>query len=195
MTKKSQGRVQRDAAKAQVKAEAKHQGIEGIYDSLNVMHRNQMSLFEQYRNLVELLTNKEIIPFYADIERVNLLMRGLDVDLGDLMDKVAANKKLHEGKTGYGNPEDEDEYFHTMQIQQNYMVFMGVHQQVLLPMMLELDDHLNRAVAAKQAAHAQALATANALDQQPLAQVPAEAPVTETAIAAANPYEQPAINV
>jgi hypothetical protein len=189
MTKKSQARMKRD----EVKEEAKSQGIVGIYDHLNSMYTSQMRLFEQYRKLIEIITHDTVVPFLKNITRVDTLLKGFNVDIGDLLDKTRVTHSLHTGKTGFGNPDDENEYFTNLQLQQDYVVYMGVHQQNLLPVLLELQEHLSGALAKMRSVEAEAAATTQALDQQPLMQAPVEAAAAEPAVTG-NPYEQPAID-
>lgn len=185
MTRKSESRLRRDA----VLKQAQEQNIQGGYDILNDMYAQQCGLFEQYGKMAALLGHEEISPFVVDMDRAQLLMRGLDHDAGELVGKVHDLYRGHAGKTGYGNPNDEDEYYNVMQMQQQYIVYMGVHQQNLLPIMFEMDEHLKAAIDNKQKLQAAAIAAAQV--QQA---TEADVQVTETAPAVhANPYEQPAV--
>jgi hypothetical protein len=195
MTKKSQARLQRDATNKQ----AQSQGIEGVYDNLNFMFEKQWGLFEQYRKMIEIITHEAVAPFLKDQATVDVLLKGFDADIGQLLDKTKATYALHRGKTGFQKPDDEDEHFLTMQLQQDYMVYMGVHQQVLIPVMMELDEHMRGALTERKRLEDQAAAAAAALDSQPLVQVPAESEIgveanTAPAVATAASYEQPALD-
>ncbi len=180
MTKKSLARQQRDAFQEKVKAE----GIKGAYDVLNEMHAHQMGLFTQYGKLIELIAHSEIEPHLPNPQRTEILVKGLNAEMGDLLDKTSMLYSLHKGKQGHIKPDDEDEYFQTMQWQQDYIVYLGVHQQNLLPVMFELDEHLKGAIDAKQNLQAQAIATAQALNNQNPDLAPVETPAVTNAYAA-----------
>ena len=76
-------------------------------------------------------------------------------------------------------------------MQQQYIVYMGVHQQNIMPVMFELDEHLNAALRLKQSIQANTVAAATATNAV-IQQAQVAAPETP-AVAAVNPYEAPAV--
>lgn len=185
MTKKSEARLKRD----DVRRNAEQQQVKNPYDQLNELYQHQMGLFVQYRNLAVLIGHPEVAPFVKEVEHCVTLIRGMKADIDDLTSRTQTTYSLHGSKQGWPNPEDEDEHYLIMQLQSDYIMYLGVHQQNLIPILLELQEHLERALTVKQEYQAQAIAAATVVSQQqpagveavtdPYQQTPAELPVQE----------------
>ena len=187
MTKKSLARQQRD----EVAKNVKQQGVKSLYTVLEEMYQQQVGLFQQYANMIQLISHDEVKPHLVNAVRVDALLSGMAVDIDDLLPKTQTLYAAHRGTSGMPDPLDEDIHYNLMQMQQQYIVYMGVHQQNIMPVMFELDEHLNAALRLKQSIQANTVAAATATNAV-IQQAQVAAPETP-AVAAVNPYEAPAV--
>jgi hypothetical protein len=177
MTKKSLARQQRD----EVAKNAQQSGVKSLYAVLEDMHEQQRGMFGQYAKMIQLISHDHVRPFLDQPERVNILLKGMSADIDELLSKTELLYQGHRGKAGFPDPTDEDEHFNIIQMQQQYMIYLNVHQQNLMPVMFELDEHLNRALAVLRQRQADAISNATAQNTAPVENDPsfANAPVVE----------------
>jgi hypothetical protein len=189
MTQKSKARQQRDA----VAKNAQAQGVQSMYAVLNDMYAQQCGMFSQYARMIELVSHDEIVPHLKNRTRTEGLLRGMSVDIEDLLAKTAAVHRQHAHTTGWPDPKDEDVHYTLMQLQQSYIMYLNVHQQNIMPVMFELDENLQYALRAKEQAQVNQIASAtasNAVIQQAQASAAAQ---TQPPVPSASSYETPAI--
>jgi hypothetical protein len=161
MTQKSAGRRKRD----EMAAKLKDQAVVSPYVELDEMYISQRNMFAQYRDMATLASHPEVVPYLKDFEHTNDLLRGLSADVKDLWERTTELNNRHKGKNAMPNAIDEDEHMNIVMMFQQYIAFMGVHQQTILPIMLELDEHVNYAAAKKSEIEAAAIAAGAASAQ------------------------------
>lgn len=184
MTKKSESRVRRD----QLAAAAAAEGIKDPYQQLEGMYQKQLAMFKGYHEMAKLVIMPEVMPFLKDPSKTNSVLRTAKAEIVSLHQQTEALHDTHKHKLGTKlNPGDEDEHFNVIMQMQQYEMFLGIHIQNITPLMLEIDNHLNEALAIKQAAvAAAATAPANAIEQaQPTADTAEATQPVETAEAVA----------
>jgi hypothetical protein len=163
MTQKSLARQQRD----QVAKDAQKNGVRSLYSVLEDMHSQQRGMFGEYAKMIQMISHEEISPFLKDPVRVDILLKGMSADIDELLGKTEQLYEGHRGKAGWPDPKDEDVHYNLMQMQQQYIVYLNVHQQNILPVMFELDEHLNYAIRNKQNIQMAAVAAATAQNAEP----------------------------
>lgn len=161
MTRKSEGRLKRDALAKSMQEE----GVVSPYVELENMYQSQRALFGPYYNMAQILANPEVSCYLEDITKTTNLVRGLAADVKDLNKRTEDLHKKHAGKTALPNAIDENENWDIIQMFQDYQAFYGVHTQTILPIMLQLDEHLQYAIGKKREAEAAAIAAATAANQ------------------------------
>lgn len=148
MTKKSQARLDRDARDKEFKKRLDFQGLDeaNVWEHLEQAYQNACGLFAQYHKMNEMI--KSVHDFIADEPRVANLMKALAADSIELARETELQHDQHKGRSGKPNGEDDD--FLITMLQQNYMVLLENHNLTLLPVMLELNEHLEKAIRAKE---------------------------------------------
>lgn len=189
MTRKSAGRLKRD----ELAAAAKANGVVSPYVELDEMYNNQREMFKKYYEMATLVIHPAVVPFFRDVNEVNRLMQAIAVEVKDLHARTEQLHDMHKGKNALPNAVDEDEHFVIIQMFQQYQAFFGVHNQNILPLMLEVQEHIDEALRTKAAAQATAVATIAAADQADLAITQVQSGgMTYNADAQGNPVPQSA---
>lgn len=151
MTKKSLGRVRRDESSAAIK----QQGVYSPYVDLDNMFTPQYEMFSKYQDMANLIGRPDVATHIADPTHVNNLLRTMAADVVDLRQRTEKLHSRHAGKTSMPDMINEDENLEIIMMFQEYQMLFGVHSQVIMPVMLELDEHLNKAIRVKAAIEAQ----------------------------------------
>lgn len=153
MTKKSEARVLRDQAATALAA----QGVHSPYVDLQNMYNSQRELFPAYYSMATIVSNPQISKHLTNIGATTNLIRGLSADVNDLWVKLNTLHAKHAGLTTMPDLIDEDENLAIIMMYQEYSMYMQAHQQTILPLMLELDEHLAEALKNKTLAEALAI--------------------------------------
>jgi hypothetical protein len=178
MTKKSESRLKRDALAKTMQAE----GVVSPYIELENMYNTQRAMFAPYYNMAKLISMPEVSMYLKDIAHTTNLVRGLAADANDLFQRMEATHVQHAGKTALPSAIDENENWAIIQLFQEYQAYYGVHTQTILPIMLELDEHLRYALDQKRTAEAAAIAAATAAHAADQAMAQARADGQETVV-------------
>lgn len=173
MTKKSDSRLKRDALAKQAAAE----GVDETWEKLEEVYQSHMNLFVEYGKMAALITNDGVRPYLEDESATANLMKGLASDSASMQTRTQELHAKHAGRTG--TADDEESWFAVTMLHQDYIMLMAQHQQTCLPIMLELDEHLQKAL--KRRAEAEEAALVKAAEMVANGTVPADfAPATNT---------------
>ena len=140
MTKKSSARLQRDAAKAREKAQLLNNTC---WDDLNQTYTQCVLLLQQHVGIAQLARETELIKFLADPVMATANIKSLGQDLRQLSGELAKLKELHAEKTG--GSQDPEEVMYSIQIFEQYNLFMERHQAVVVPTALHILEQFNQA--------------------------------------------------
>lgn len=158
MTKKSDARLKRDEMSANLKAEQ----VVSPYVQLEEMYRSQMNLFGPYYQMAKLISTPDISVHLTDIRATTNLVRGLSADAKDLYEQTQAEYAKHGGRTTMPDAINPEENFDLIMHFQQYQMFYGMHTQNIVPIMMQLDEHLREALRRKSEVEAAAISTASA---------------------------------
>lgn len=150
MTKKSQGRLQRDAAErrendaAQARAKAAEQ-LEGnsCWDDLESIRQQCAGLLGQHSSIAGILRNKDLMAFVLDIPLLTERARLLQRDLVALNEDLQSLWALHKDKTG--GTDDPDVLMYCIQIYEQYNLFMERHEGTVMPTVAAILDQIQQA--------------------------------------------------
>lgn len=185
MTKKSAGRLLRDQQQKEFEQRLANEGIDEntCWEHLDGCYKNAKGLFVEYFNLATMVADPKTNCYFTaqEGEKVANLMKSLAVDTEPLQKETEALYAKHQGKVGI--PENEDDNYLIISLQQDYGVLLNNHALTVLPVMLELDELLQKALS-RRGRHEKAIKDAAAA-----AQAPTEQPV-EVAPAPVSQAEQ-----
>ncbi len=182
MTKKSQARLNKDASDKEFKRRLDFQGLDedNIWEHLEQAYQNACGLFAQYHKMNEMVAS--VIDFIADGTTVANLLKALAADTTVLAKETEEQHAKHAGRTG--KPDGDDDNYTIIMLQQNYQVLLQNHQLTVLPVMLQLDEHLQKAIRAKERFEKAQREEAAALDKNVVTDVEAVPVPTELAVPA-----------
>lgn len=168
MTKKSESRQKRDQMATQMESE----NLTSSYDQVEQMYASQIVLFPEYTKLVLLLINPEIIGFLRDPVTCANRVRALSAEVKDLRTRTEDVRSRHAAINKRDADLNEDEHMESIMIFQEYAMLQGIHQQNVLPLMLELQEHLSQAIQTKEAIQAQAVAESTPVQTTDVVEAP-----------------------
>lgn len=146
MTKKSHARLQRDH---QARVAKKHLENNTCWDDLNNIYNECCKLLAQHTMLKEAFT-PELIQFVPDKATTIELIQLLTNDVTALSTDLSNLKALHADKKG--GADNPDTVIHTIQIFEQYNLFIERHQAVVMPTSLQILEQLQLAEKAQGAA-------------------------------------------
>jgi hypothetical protein len=161
MTRKSDGRIKRDLAAAALA----DQNVRSPYLDLEDMYATQRRLFGPYYQMAKLISDPEVSKYLVDIVKTLNLVRGLSADVKDLHERTEALHTRHAGKTTMPDLINEDENMDILMMFENYSMLFNVHQQTIVPILTELDEHLRAALRNKETAESQTAAPVAEVEQ------------------------------
>ncbi len=129
MTKKSAARLQRDAAKSQLKDNH-------CWDELNQIYESARVMLYQHTGLHAVASNTDLQKFLENPTSTANSIRILSKDLKDLNERLSAIYQRHAGKTG--GSQDPDEVWFSITIGQEYAQLMETHTSVVQPTALKI---------------------------------------------------------
>jgi len=153
MTKKSASRIMRDAEKA---AAAQHLKDNTIWDDLNGTYSACAQALGQHAGIAMMLNRKEVFPYLKDHKALVANIGTLASDLRALNEELKQIQAQHKGKAG--GSENPDDVILSIQIFEQYHLFLERHQAVVMPVAL----HILEEFGAAETAYAQALQAAQA---------------------------------
>jgi len=128
------------------------QGPSNNWESLQGQYNIHASMFVSYHRMTSMLLAPQVQANLKDIAKTANLVKGLSADVQMLNTKTQRVYRKHAGKTGF--TEDIDENFSIIQIFQEYAALIDQHQLLVLPVVAELNEHLNYALNQIQLAQA-----------------------------------------
>lgn len=135
MTKKSQGRLQRDA-QAKAFKDMKTNNPESIenncWDELNdISNKCSEALVIANSQLTEIYKTEGLINFIPRKEEVIVALRGIAQDIKFFGQDLARIRKMHEGRTG--GFKDENDLSTTLIVFEEYANFQTKYESVIMP--------------------------------------------------------------
>lgn len=124
MTKKSAGRLQRDAEQAQLKDNRCWDELNRIYESARVM-------LYQHACIHQLASNQQLLACLENPSSTANSIKILASDLKSLNEQLLSIKSKHAGKVG--GSQNPDEVWNSIVIGQEYAQLMETHTSVVQP--------------------------------------------------------------
>lgn len=173
MTRKSSARVARDMAAKQAEDQNKMEkkianDLKGntCWDDLNNMYSSMIQLLGQHTHLYQFAADKDIIAAVDDKTTLANNIRILANDLKVLNTELTAIHESHKDKVGGST--DPDEVIGTIQIFEQYNLFMERHEAVIMPIAYHIIEQFDKAekklVAVREQLNAESKAAADLLD-------------------------------
>lgn len=148
MTKKSKARLERDARAKEYNERLANEGIDEntCWEHLQGCYDNAKGLFVQYFNLSAMVADPATVNYFtaAEGERVANLMKSLAVDTKPLKEETERLYAKHQGKVGI--PESDEDNYLIISLQQDYGVLLNNHSLTIMPVLLEMDELLQKAL-------------------------------------------------
>ena len=129
MTKKSTGRLQRDAAKAQLVNNM-------CWDELNRIWEGARVMLYQHTVISTLASNQPLLSCLENHTSTANSIRVLGNDLKSMNAQLSAIRAKHEGKVG--GSQDPDEVWNSIMIGQEYAQLMETHTSVVQPTAMKI---------------------------------------------------------
>lgn len=159
MTKKSQARLARD----ELKARTADEGVDQTWDQIEAIYDDQRSLFVEYYKMAALMSQDDVRMYLINESATTNLMKGLASDSAQLQAETEEQHNKHAGRSG-PPADNEEDYFAITMLHQEYAMLMSKHQQTLLPIMLQLTEHLHEALDRRRLAEAAAVPAGDVTD-------------------------------
>ena len=140
MTKKSSARLMRDAEQKQSK---NYLGTNKCWDELNSMYVSMTQLLGQHTNLKVFGSNVELVAMVADKETLATNFKILANDLQTMSTELTQIHNQHANKSG-GEP-DPNALMESITIFEQYHLFMGRHDAVVMPTVDHIIEQLDAA--------------------------------------------------
>jgi hypothetical protein len=140
MTRKSTARLERDARKESAEEQLKNNNC---WDELNGIYTSMLGLLAKHASLSQLASDKELI---AAIDDKSTLVTNLKILANDLRTLNSELKQIHDqhgDKTGGST--DPDVVFTTINIFEQYNLFMERHQAVVMPIVYHITEQFDQA--------------------------------------------------
>lgn len=124
------------------------------WDDLTAVYRECTSLLFQHTMVSQLLGDKDLLSYLSDPITFNLNVKQFAADLGQMNVELQALYALHNTKVG--GTEDRDELMHSINLYEQYRLWMERHDAVVKPVVMQILEQTNAAELARNAANAQA---------------------------------------
>lgn len=136
MTKKSEARLARDAAKKELEKT-------NVWDDLNQVSFQCSELIRSHLTLMSLLSNAELVSCVVDKNMLAANATMLAKDLEQISEDFVNINNTHKHRTG--RAKDPDEHMFGIQIYEKYLQLINFHEGVLTPVALHLTEQLSEA--------------------------------------------------
>ena len=143
MTRKSSARINRDKHQQRIDEARKKMQTNSCWDDLNGIHASCTGLLASHSATATVLRNKELMAFVTDVPALIDASRSLARDLGTMHEELKKLGELHAGKTG--GTDDPDELIYSIQIHEQYALFMERHEGVVMPTAATILDLIGEA--------------------------------------------------
>lgn len=154
MTKKSIARIARDAEKARTGDQIKDNSC---WDDLNAVYQGCSQVLHRHCQLSNISSNKELIAEVKDMPTLISNLRMLGADLTKMNLELKEIHDQHVGKSG--STQDPDEVMLSINIFEQYNLFMERHDAVVMPTAHHIVEQINQAEhALHMKLHAKAMA-------------------------------------
>lgn len=163
MTKKSENRILRDARRAEAVRNASSKLKDNTcWDDLNGTYQACVEMLQKHGNLQTLAQNKEVIARVKDKTTLINNIRTMATDLRNMNGELSEIYGQHKGKSG--GSQDPDEVIRTIQIFEQYQLFMTRHDAVVMPTVYHIIEQFDEAEKELARDQAHAVATNQAQD-------------------------------
>lgn len=169
--------------------------VNTCWDDLTSVYRECARMLFQHTMVSQVLGDKSLLAYLDDHETFNLNVKQFAADLGQMNVELQRLFGLHSAKTG--GSEDPNEVYHSIEIFEQYKLWMERHDAVVKPVVMQILEQTNAAelkrAAVMQAAEqtvAQEMLDAGVLDINQISDVQFK-DVVETA----QPIEVPGLNL
>jgi len=169
MTKKSANRLARDEVKKQ---QQQHQKKNTIWDDLNGTYSACTQALGQHTATALLLKRQEVFPYLKDVGATVANIQAVTRDLMQLNEELKSIYAQHKGKQG--GSQDPDDVIRSIQIFEQYHLFLQRHDAVIMPVVQHILEDFGQAE--------EAFAKANNLVPEPTAEERAQDPSDSTPI-------------
>lgn len=147
MTKKSFARLARDAKAKEIlesqKAQERALKENTCWEDLNGIYSQCVGLLQSHALLATQAQNTEVLAAVADKTTLISNIRMLAEDLKTLSGELAQLHALHTGKAG--GSQDPDEVLHSIQIFEQYNLWLTKHDGVVMPTVYHVLEQFNLA--------------------------------------------------
>jgi hypothetical protein len=134
MTQKSPARLARDAA-AREQRMASKAPRNTAWDELNGTYSKCINVLLSHTSLGAFAKNTDLLACLDDPQGFSSSVRAMTNDILTLKSKLGEIARLHQGRSGHATP---DELFHTIEINQEYMKWVLLHDGTVLPLAQDL---------------------------------------------------------
>lgn len=153
MTKKSAGRLLKDAQEDGKKARTLAQTTElknnKCWDELHGLYASCGSVFVQYGELGKLMQNKELMACVEDIKgltnRTLIFTNDLQMMKGELLAIYGHHKNRHGGPVGDTDDVKAIDLMSSIEIYQHYQMWLQKHNGVCVPTLNEISAQMTQA--------------------------------------------------
>jgi hypothetical protein len=142
MTKKSLGRRMRDEEAARQKA-GETAKPNTCWDDLNAIYSSCVALLRSHAQVRELAQRKDLIACISDHRTLITNLQQLAGDIGEMNKELQELHEQHANKSG--GDTDPNEVLRTIQIFEQYNLFMQRHEAVVMPTALWIGEQFDLA--------------------------------------------------
>lgn len=174
MTKKSINRLKRDATRKEAE---QHLENNTIWDDLTGAYEGCAKALGQHKGIALMLQRKEVFPYLKDFRGTIGNIQAVTRDLVQLNEELKTIHAQHAKKTG--GSQDPDEVVQSIQIFEQYHLFLQRHDAVVMPAVYHILEDFGQAEKAFEAAHAEPERTVEELASDPNHTDPIDVAFTE----------------
>jgi hypothetical protein len=121
------------------------------WDDLTGVYRECTSLLFQHTMISQLLTDKDLLQYLDDHNTFNLNVKQFAADLGQMNVELQNLHALHADKVG--GTDDQDQLIHSINIYEQYRLWMERHDAVVKPVVMQILEQTNAAELKRNAAN------------------------------------------
>lgn len=174
MTKKSVNRIKRDVARKEAE---KHLETNTVWDDLKGAYEGCAKALGQHTGVALMLQRKEVFPYLKDFRATVANIQAVTRDITQLNEELKAIYAQHADKKG--GSDDPDEVVHSIQIFEQYHLFLQRHDAVVMPAIYHILEDFGQAEKAFNDTHVEPERTAQELASDPNHTDPIDVAFTE----------------
>jgi hypothetical protein len=126
------------------------------WDDLTGVYRECTQLLFQHTMISQLLGDKDLLQYLEDPVTFNLNVKQFAADLGQINVELQNLHALHADKVG--GTDDQDQLLHSINIYEQYRLWMERHDAVIKPVVMQILEQTNAAELKRMAANQKAAA-------------------------------------